>query len=77
MAALIEITDLSKSYWRDSFEIPVLNNIGQDHPAEPYRRDRQTDQGKNHCRWNRYFGAGRIRARQVAFGKCWFCISVL
>jgi putative ABC transport system ATP-binding protein len=27
MAALIEITDLSKSYWRDSFEIPVLNNI--------------------------------------------------
>lgn len=27
MAALIEITGLSKSYWRDSFEIPVLNNI--------------------------------------------------
>jgi putative ABC transport system ATP-binding protein len=27
MSALIEITNLSKSYWRDSFEIPVLNNI--------------------------------------------------
>ena len=27
MSALIEIRNLSKSYWRDSFEIPVLNNI--------------------------------------------------
>jgi putative ABC transport system ATP-binding protein len=27
MSALIEINNLSKSYWRDSFEIPVLNNI--------------------------------------------------
>jgi putative ABC transport system ATP-binding protein len=27
MSALIEINNLSKSYWRDSFEIQVLNNI--------------------------------------------------
>ena len=27
MAALIQIKNLSKSYWRDSLEIPVLNNI--------------------------------------------------
>ncbi len=27
MSSLIEIKNLSKSYWRDSFEIPVLNNI--------------------------------------------------
>lgn len=27
MAALIQIQNVSKSYWRDSFEIPVLNNI--------------------------------------------------
>lgn len=27
MSALIEIKNLSKSYWRDSFEIPVLTNI--------------------------------------------------
>lgn len=27
MSALIELNNLSKSYWRDSFEIPVLNNI--------------------------------------------------
>ncbi|HVO72532.1 MAG TPA: ABC transporter ATP-binding protein [Ignavibacteriaceae bacterium] len=27
MAELIEIQNVSKSYWRDSFEIPVLNNI--------------------------------------------------
>lgn len=27
MSTLIEINNLSKSYWRDSFEIPVLNNI--------------------------------------------------
>ena len=27
MSALIEIKNLSKSYWRDSFEIPVLNDI--------------------------------------------------
>ena len=25
--SLIEINNLSKSYWRDSFEIPVLNNV--------------------------------------------------
>jgi putative ABC transport system ATP-binding protein len=27
MASIIEIKSISKSYWRDSFEIPVLNNI--------------------------------------------------
>ena len=27
MASIIDIKDLSKSYWRDNFEIPVLNNI--------------------------------------------------
>jgi len=27
MSALIELNNISKSYWRDSFEIPVLNNI--------------------------------------------------
>lgn len=27
MAALIQIRNVSKSYWRDSFEIPVLNKI--------------------------------------------------
>jgi putative ABC transport system ATP-binding protein len=27
MSGFIQITDLSKSYWRDNFEIPVLNNI--------------------------------------------------
>ncbi|MEI7811617.1 MAG: ABC transporter ATP-binding protein [Ignavibacteria bacterium] len=27
MAELIRISNLSKSYWRDKFEIPVLNNI--------------------------------------------------
>jgi putative ABC transport system ATP-binding protein len=27
MSALIEIKNISKSYWRDSFEIPVLNHI--------------------------------------------------
>jgi putative ABC transport system ATP-binding protein len=27
MSVLIQIKDLSKSYWRDSFEIPVLSNI--------------------------------------------------
>jgi len=27
MTSLIEIQNVSKSYWRDSFEIPVLNNI--------------------------------------------------
>lgn len=27
MSELIKIDDVSKSYWRDSFEIPVLNNI--------------------------------------------------
>jgi putative ABC transport system ATP-binding protein len=27
MADIIQVRNLSKSYWRDSFEIPVLNNI--------------------------------------------------
>jgi putative ABC transport system ATP-binding protein len=27
MGSLIEVKNVSKSYWRDSFEIPVLNNI--------------------------------------------------
>ena len=27
MASMIEVQGVSKSYWRDSFEIPVLNNI--------------------------------------------------
>ena len=27
MAALINVQNVSKSYWRDSIEIPVLNNI--------------------------------------------------
>jgi putative ABC transport system ATP-binding protein len=27
MASMIEIKEISKSYWRDSIEIPVLNNI--------------------------------------------------
>lgn len=27
MAGMIEVQGVSKSYWRDSFEIPVLNNI--------------------------------------------------
>ncbi len=27
MSALIKVEDVSKSYWRDSFEVPVLNNI--------------------------------------------------
>ncbi|MFH0734853.1 MAG: ABC transporter ATP-binding protein [bacterium] len=27
MSALIKVENVSKSYWRDSFEVPVLNNI--------------------------------------------------
>ena len=27
MSEFIQIKNLSKSYWRDNFEIPVLNNI--------------------------------------------------
>ncbi|MBI4418205.1 MAG: ATP-binding cassette domain-containing protein, partial [Ignavibacteriales bacterium] len=27
MGSIIEVQNVSKSYWRDSFEIPVLNNI--------------------------------------------------
>jgi putative ABC transport system ATP-binding protein len=27
MASIIEVRNVSKSYWRDSFEVPVLNNI--------------------------------------------------
>jgi putative ABC transport system ATP-binding protein len=33
MDPLIKIQDVTKSYWRDSFEIPVLNNISFDVPA--------------------------------------------
>jgi putative ABC transport system ATP-binding protein len=33
MEPIIRIHDISKSYWRDSFEIPVLNNISFDVPA--------------------------------------------
>lgn len=32
MATIIQIQSISKSYWRDSFEIPVLNNITLDVP---------------------------------------------
>lgn len=32
MATIIQIQAISKSYWRDSFEIPVLNNITLDVP---------------------------------------------
>lgn len=32
MAAIIQVQSISKSYWRDSFEIPVLNNITIDVP---------------------------------------------
>jgi len=32
MASMIEVQGVSKSYWRDSFEIPVLNNITLDVP---------------------------------------------
>ena len=30
MSDLIQIQNVSKSYWRDSFEIPVLNNLSLD-----------------------------------------------
>jgi putative ABC transport system ATP-binding protein len=33
MDSIIKIQDVSKSYWRDSFEIPVLNNISFDVPS--------------------------------------------
>jgi putative ABC transport system ATP-binding protein len=33
MDPIIRVQDVSKSYWRDSFEIPVLNNISFDVPA--------------------------------------------
>ena len=33
MASIIQVQSVSKSYWRDSFEIPVLNNISLDVPA--------------------------------------------
>jgi putative ABC transport system ATP-binding protein len=33
MDPIIRVLDVSKSYWRDSFEIPVLNNISFDVPA--------------------------------------------
>jgi len=32
MSALIQLSNISKSYWRDSLEIPVLNNINMDVP---------------------------------------------
>jgi len=32
MSAIIQVQSVSKSYWRDSFEIPVLNNISLDVP---------------------------------------------
>jgi putative ABC transport system ATP-binding protein len=32
MASIIQVQGVSKSYWRDSFEIPVLNNISLDVP---------------------------------------------
>lgn len=30
MSAIIQVQNVSKSYWRDSFEIPVLNNLSLD-----------------------------------------------
>jgi putative ABC transport system ATP-binding protein len=33
MEPIIQVQGVSKSYWRDSFEIPVLNNISFDIPA--------------------------------------------
>ena len=33
MEPIIRVQDISKSYWRDKFEIPVLNNISFDVPA--------------------------------------------
>jgi putative ABC transport system ATP-binding protein len=32
MSSLIQINNISKSYWRDSLEIPVLNNINMEIP---------------------------------------------
>ena len=32
MSALIQLRNISKSYWRDSLEIPVLNNINMEIP---------------------------------------------
>jgi len=32
MDPIIKVQNVSKSYWRDSFEIPVLNNISFDVP---------------------------------------------
>lgn len=32
MASIIQVQSIAKSYWRDSFEIPVLNNITLDVP---------------------------------------------
>ena len=36
MDPIIQVQGVSKSYWRDSFEIPVLNNISFDIPAGEY-----------------------------------------
>jgi putative ABC transport system ATP-binding protein len=30
MSAIIQVQNVSKSYWRDSFEVPVLNNLSLD-----------------------------------------------
>jgi len=30
MAAIIKVKDINKSYQRDNFEVPVLNNISLD-----------------------------------------------
>ena len=36
MEPIIQVQGVSKSYWRDRFEIPVLNNISFDIPAGEY-----------------------------------------
>jgi len=36
MEPIIQVRGVSKSYWRDSFEIPVLNNVSFDMPAGEY-----------------------------------------
>jgi len=32
MSSLIQLNNISKSYWRDSLEIPVLNNVSMEVP---------------------------------------------
>jgi putative ABC transport system ATP-binding protein len=36
MDSIIQVQAVSKSYWRDSFEIPVLNNVSFEIPAGEY-----------------------------------------